>query len=333
MRAFSFIFLLIFPFYLNSIVILTHGAFGDTDNWYEKGGYFYDALSDSGKILDKEIITFKWEQYLGGITHHERLSAGKALAEFIADKVSGGEKEIILIGHSYGGHVIKLASQILAIGLDLQDMDRPVIIPENNKKFLDLDENFFKSICSEFKNSSSLKKLKKFLSKRNSAEKLDNIDKFIIDQVYTLATPNDIPDYFSNMNVIGFLYNYFSKGDLVQDFVGDRELPQPKHERAVNLEVRMKGSGWFGLWGKPNHIEMHAEIIAKWILYIPLFLSKEKIGNFDKFNFDYNGQVKFSPKKPPVYICNAIGLKDFNFFSNYDLEWLKNKMQFIRNFC
>lgn len=317
---FPILFLVIFPFFVHSKVIVTHGVAGEGSSWYKAGGYFYEALKESATVLEQDVISFSWEQDLGGITHKERFKAGKELAKLIIDLVGDGEKEIVIIGHSYGGHVIKVASQILAVSLGLQDINRPIMVRENNKAVSALEIVFFKEICEE---------LKEYLSKKLLKEKRD----FLINAAYTLGTPNDIPDYFASMDVIESFFNFYSDGDLVQDLVGDKLLPEPRHERAVNLSIRINGTGWFGLWGKPNHEQIHAQIIAKWILFIPFFLMEEKVGNFDKFNFEYDGQIRFTENNPPVYFCNKAGFNEDGFFAKYDLEWVKNRFSFLRNLC
>ena len=111
---FSLLFFLLIPISIFSKVIITHGVLGNDSDWYKPGGYFYEAVSESAKKLDQSVDTFSWTQDLGGITHYERIKAGIKLAKQIVDNKVAGEKEIILIGHSYGGHVIKVASQLLS---------------------------------------------------------------------------------------------------------------------------------------------------------------------------------------------------------------------------
>ncbi len=96
--------------FAHSKVIITHGAFDNDANWYLPGGYFYEAVALGAKDVGQEVLSFSWDQDLGGVTHYERIKAGMQLAKDILDYRLAGEKEIILIGHSYGGHVIKVAS-------------------------------------------------------------------------------------------------------------------------------------------------------------------------------------------------------------------------------
>lgn len=339
MKRFSGCIFLIFLFYffsINAVVILTHGAFGEGQEWYQPGGTFYEAINQTAQVFNTKVISFSWEQYLGGITHKERFKAGKALAQLVVDLTSQGETEIIFIGHSYGGHVLKIASQILAIGLGLQDASRPFIITDRGSEFDLSDLDLFKKLCVEFQGYADVKKFKDtFKSNMNKNLYYNSMGRpgdFLIDHAYTLGTPNDISDYYANMDVIGSMYNFYSKGDWVQEIVGDRILADPKHDFAVNLEVRVKKSGFFNFitCHKPSHIAMHAEIIGRWILYIPYFLKLENIGNFNKFTFEYDAQVKFSQKKPPIYTCKDIGLKDFSLFEIYNFEWLKNKIPLLK---
>ncbi len=296
--------LLTLQFQLNSVAIVTHGAWGDEMEWYKPGGYFHKALSISASVIGQKVYPFVWKQFLGGITHKERLNAGRDLAKLVVDFSNQGEREIILIGHSYGGHVIKAASQILAVALQLQPIDTPIIVQSKTDQIVnksggvevkkanpnEWDQKYYEQVCNEVKKYKEEKLLNKNINKD-----------FLMDAVYTLGTPNDIPDYEANMNVVGYLFNLHSYGDLVHNLIGDHVLPEPRHKRAVDLEIRIKGTGWFGLTNKPGHLKMHSEEIAKWILYIPFHLINEPKTGFNKFTFDRRGIVKFEENKLPIY--------------------------------
>jgi hypothetical protein len=381
----SFVLLSIFCV-ANSKVIITHGAFNKDAAWYEKGGYFFDVVAQSAKDLGQEVVSFTWQQDLGGITHYERIKAGVQLSKDIIDYILAGEKEIVLIGHSYGGHVIKVASQLLSytlINLEKESffveaskdkekvvVDEPVLeaeesvteiakedavvedieegSEENNEEIeVVVEETENKEVVIEVRKltAEELERLVEFIEvneffeaackevKRYKDEKLAGRAKnkdFLIDSAYTLGTPNDIPDYVADMNVIGYLYNFYSDGDLVQDLVGAKLLPEPKHERAVNLCVEMKSSCWFGLWGLPKHTELHAEIIGQWILSIPFVLMENKIGYFDLFSFSRDGKIKFTENKPPVYEAMENATDEI---IKHDLAWLFNQMNIFKNLC
>lgn len=311
---------IVFPTIISSTVILTHGAYGDDANWYKPGGDFYDALKISGKKIGQDIISFKWTQFLGGITHKERLNAARELAKLIVDLTVKEDSKIIIIAHSYGGHVAKAASQILAVALGFQHVDRPIVSINKNlnkvKVPYDWDQKYYEQICDD---------IKIYMQEKILNDKTKNVKKFLIDALYTLGTPNDIDDYESHMDVIQFLFNFYSEGDFVQDLVGNRKLLDPRHKRAVNLDIRLKGSGWFGLWGKPNHLQMHAQEIAKWILYIPFYLMDEKYTGFKSFTFKQDGLIYFGANRFPKYSYTKKHIRKF--ISSFSC--MKNKIPFL----
>jgi len=353
---FSLLFFLLIPISIFSKVIITHGVLGNDSDWYKPGGYFYEAVSESAKKLDQSVDTFSWTQDLGGITHYERIKAGIKLAKQIVDNKVAGEKEIILIGHSYGGHVIKVASQLLSFAQipsfseEQQEPEEVVsqeieeIVPEEK---IDETEEALEEILTEEEIFEDLERDLEFLETDEFFEmacfevqkyKEDKLkgrikDEFLIDAVYTLGTPNDIPDYIADMNVINHLYNFYSKGDLVQDMVGDHLLPFPKHERAVNLRVEMKKDGWWCFWNWPTHTQMHAEAIGKWLLAIPFGFMNEGMGNFDKFTFACDGMIKFEKDKLPLYQVSVAGDKEDGIFSKYDFSWLLSKFKILGHIC
>ena len=322
MKRLLVIFYLFFIFPIFPKIIITHGVFGLESSWYKQGGDFYEAVNKVATQTNKEVISFSWKQPLGGVSHKERFDAGKELAKLVIDLTSKGEKEIIAIGHSYGGHVIKAASQILAVALDYQVITAPVLVANRIPQDLTLDEKeFFKKACEEIREYKDKKNFSKDLKKE-----------YLLDAVYTLGTPLDLSDYYANMNVIQFLFNIYSEGDIAQDLVGGVILPLPRHERAVNLNITVEAGGWFGT-EKPTHLGMHAEEIGKWILLIPFYLMEEMIGNFNKFSFKYDGKINFKRNRNPFYTTNYQNATDTGAFSKYDLNWLKNKIKFLRELC
>ena len=325
MKNFKYLSLLFFVFCnVDSVTIVTHGAFAQNSSWYKSEGLFFETLKKEANNLDHETVSFSWDQDLGGITHYERLSAGIELAKLVLDFAKNGEKQIILIGHSYGGHVIKAASQLLDDFIDdfaMYGVESETIvttalekksIEQSEQEKLDLQQAFLQA-------QKEVQAHKEKLELEQTKGQKD----YFIDAVYTLGTPNDMPDYVANMNVIGNLYNFYSKGDLVQEIVGDVLLPDPKPERAVDLCIEIKNDGWFG-WGAPNHAEIHAEIVAQWILHIPFILMEEKIGNFQNFSFDLTGNIFFSKNNPPVYsiLDKDEGIGSFGQFWGWFTSWI-----------
>ena len=341
-----FLFFLLIPIFIFSKVIITHGVLGNDSDWYKPGGVFYEAIYESAKKLGQNVEAFSWTQDLGGITHYERIKAGIKLAKQIIDNRVAGEKEIILIGHSYGGHVIKVASQLLSFAqIPVSIEEKPE--PEESEPLQEISDvieqssEFDEVVSQDLERDLEFLETEEFFEKacievqKYKEEKLKGRmkDEFLIDAVYTLGTPNDIPDYIADMNVINHLYNFYSKGDLIQDLVGDHLLPSPKHERSVNLRIEVKRGGLWCFWSWPTHTQMHAEIIGKWILAIPFGLMSEDVGNFDKFTFVFDGTIKFEKDKPPFYQTSISGDKEDGIFSKYDLSWLLSKIKILGHIC
>ncbi|MFH1643657.1 MAG: hypothetical protein ABIA74_00580 [bacterium] len=321
-------------FNLNSVVIVTHGALAQESLWYQPGGSFFESLKiESLELGHKKTNSFSWDQYLGGVTHYERLKAGVKLAKLVIDFAKKGEKEIVLVGHSYGGHVIKAASQLLDDFIDDLTMygveSEPVLdlttTSSPDKKNIEEEQKEKEELQAFF--AVAKEEVQKYKEKVGIQETKAQKD-YLIDSVYTLGTPNNIPDYVADMDIIGHLYNFYSKGDLVQEIVGDVLLPEPKHERAVDLSIEIKNKGWLG-WGLPNHREIHAEIIAKWLLYIPNYLIQEKIGNFENFTFNATGNICFAQNKMPIYSIlkdsEEVGL------ANHIWEWVLQHLGLSNN--
>lgn len=118
MKLSSLIYLIVLPFLLihyriktttkKQVIILIHGTWANKEEWHMPGGDFFESLK---KNIDPStaLVSFLWSGSLG---HESRLHGAKALALLIESY--DPETQIILIGHSYGGVVAILASQLLA---------------------------------------------------------------------------------------------------------------------------------------------------------------------------------------------------------------------------
>ena len=245
MKISKYLSLLFFIFCrLSSVVIVTHGAFAQKSSWYQPGGKFFEELKKEDNNLNHEIISFSWKQNLGGVTHYELMNAGIELSKLILDFAKKeGKQEIILIGHSYGGHVIKVASQLLDDFVDNFEMyDIKFKIFSDNfldKKSIEMFEREKLDLQAAFLQAQ--KEVQKYKNTLGFEEKRNNKN-YLIDSVYTLGTPNDIQDYVASMNIIGKFYNFYSKGDLVQGAVGNVLLPDPKHDRSDRKSTRLNSS-------------------------------------------------------------------------------------------
>jgi hypothetical protein len=83
-----------------------------------------------------------------------------------------------------------------------------------------------------------------------------------ITTLYALGAPIDRARYQPNMSVIGSLYNLFSFGDPVQTVSGCFERVLQPHPRITNIALACNDT-------RPNHAELHAPLVARWLTIIP----------------------------------------------------------------
>ena len=92
-------------------VILVHGTLGDNHSWGSPKKGFHKAIEQNfNSPAEFEVIPFGWS---GRLSSKTRLEAAGQLSELIL-KLSPTNK-VVTIGHSHGGTIINLASQILEI--------------------------------------------------------------------------------------------------------------------------------------------------------------------------------------------------------------------------
>ena len=256
------------------IVILVHGSFAINATWHQPNGNFYERLKKSSALLNKKVISFLWA---GSPRKNIIQNAGILLAEII--KSYPPNEEITLIGHSHGGNVIAIASQQL-VPLPLNDSKEETTHNQN------LSQILFSLTITPRKNLASI------------ATK-----KYIINKIYLLGTPIDSSLYKLNMNVIEVAYNIYSQGDFIQSVGGTYDKIYPTQPGITNLEITIKNSGLLNS-GTPTHSELHHELLAKWLLFIPEQLQSCNLGNFESFNPHINGKIHFAENTFPFYSAN-----------------------------
>lgn len=182
----------------DSVFIIVHGTWGSESNWYMPGGDFFDTLENTVSIKSSAVVPFCWS---GGCGHQSRVRAAHNLSKLIAayDK----NIAVYVIGHSHGGNVATLASQLLS---------------------------------------------------------KDGSNKYRIRALYTLGTPV-MHNYLPHMDVIMYVYNFFSFEDLIQPVLGISQRLFPVHKRIANLRVFIDGK-------EPGHSSLHDPIIAQWLPFI-----------------------------------------------------------------
>ncbi len=100
----------IFLAYLNGVVIIVHGSFAVQENWHKPGGKFFEALEKKISLFqEKNLVSFCWS---GIPTDSELKLSAQMLTKLIESYPS--TENFILIGHSHGGNIINLCSQIIS---------------------------------------------------------------------------------------------------------------------------------------------------------------------------------------------------------------------------
>src|SRR5580692_7758644 len=93
---------------LHPVVIVVHGSFGATLDWWKPGGDFFIPLEIQAKELGHQVVPFCWS---GNPVESQIDGAAGVLAKLIISYPAG--TCIILVGHSHGGNVINRATQLL----------------------------------------------------------------------------------------------------------------------------------------------------------------------------------------------------------------------------
>ncbi len=309
MKKIIYIFLLFFGFNFFSIypvIFVIHGAFARNAKWYRPGGTFFEALKKEAQKIGENIIPFSWEQPTGGITMEERILGGFNLAKAIIAQIRKGEKKVMIISHSYGGHVACWASYFLGrrevlpkIGesYSMNDFyreynidtlkekcasDLPYRIPVNEglQKIL----NEYGEKRKEVFNVDNFRKLRMSLRvyennlyglNKNYEEIVDRYEKelnfvnshYRIAELYMLGTPHDANFIVPDMDVVGSVYNLYSEGDITQGLMGKRIVTlEIDSKRLVNINVI--GTGGNCSFCLPNHITIHSANVGKWLLFL-----------------------------------------------------------------
>ncbi len=253
--------------FTHPVVILVHGTFATDALWCGPKGDFYKILEEEARMFDEKVVSFTWS---GKLSHIARIQAAEALAKVI---LSYTTEKITLIGHSHGGNVINLTSQLLAPLDDTQ-------ASKNEKDPFFLAQNSIMSYRST-------------LLQQNSTSK-----EYLIDHVYLLATPIHLKRYAPNMKIIKHLCNLYSKKDIVQTVLGFYSRCINKLERVVNLQVIIEHEE---VNKHPSHCQMRHPLIAQWILSIPFKCIEDKCISFENFSWTDDGILYFDKYNKPYY--------------------------------
>lgn len=269
-------------------IIIIHGTFASNFSWYQEHGDFYQsikqaALNKFGK--DNFIITpFKWSGYLGCMP---RVEAAVDLARHILNS----NKKIYSIGHSHGGNVVNIASQILEL------LGQPISKDERLKKIDKIANVLFKKGQQEFSKwnnptrnqgyteesfdsvfttlSNAIEGLIQYLENTPTSRGGKYSHQPIIEENYLLATPVDTDDILPSTKIIKETFSFYSKADIIQTIFGLYEKKYKLSRKLVtNISVVCAQANPNNLTPKiiynyPSHADLHMPIIGKMLFLIP----------------------------------------------------------------
>lgn len=316
-------------------IIIVHGTFATNFDWYQEDGDFYEAVLLAAKkefCCPITMLPFRWTGYLGCLS---RIEAATRLAEHIITS----DKKIYTIGHSHGGNVINLATQILALSLENIDEKEKLQKIENmtsklfekEKEYFTSDEKDTRQIQSkpasqeEIKNAlkSSVKIISENLISRTMIT-TGHDPKFFIETNFLLATPVDPIDLAPCESIVKQSFNLFSKNDMVQPVFGLYSRTYGQDRRIITdasvIFQTTHGITNNPLFDYPGHTEMHSADIGKVLFLIP------KVCN------DTSDEIYQSQNKVFNLIINKDGesvilpeIKDSIIFNSSNIEmWLDN---------
>jgi pimeloyl-ACP methyl ester carboxylesterase len=216
----------------NPVYIVVHGTWPADADWYLPGGDFFDELVRNTIKQKAYVVPYNWS---GKLSHASRVQAAKGLAHVIQSYPV--DTPIYVVGHSHGGNVALLASQILG---------------------------------------------------------KDRHNEHIIQALYTLGTPISEEQYFPDMNVIMYVYNFYSRSDMVQSVFGTFGREFADHRRIANLRITIEGK-------EPGHSDLHHPVVARWIPCIPDYLAQKNVNSFQFFSFINPGVIHFNFQSEPRY--------------------------------
>lgn len=271
-------------------IILLHGSFGASSPWYQEGGDFYQAIQQAALEKfgnDNFVITpFKWSGYLGCMP---RVEAATRLVKHLLESPN----KIYTIGHSHGGNVINIASQILELlqsSTTLEDRLQKirnlaqVLFNKGKEEFdkwnastrnpdIEIEEENFDQVLEIL--TTTVTNLISFLEKKNITKNLlfaSGKQTTLIEECYLLATPVDSSEVLPSNLIIKQCFNLYSKSDCVQTVFGlygkkynlDRSL-------ITNISVVVKeiSSEAKPTYTYPTHTDLHMPYIGKVIFLIP----------------------------------------------------------------
>jgi hypothetical protein len=335
-------------------IILVHGTFAAHFDWYKPGGEFYDAICIAGKERFGdlcEITPFRWTGYLGCMA---RVEAATELAELILNS----KKKVYTVGHSHGGNVINLASQILELVMEPTSKENRIkkitkiatCLLEKNEQESEKWENTrrsFPELCNLDEliktlvlNIYSLGKEAVDILEQEDCEKKArttffpayNLRAIAIEENYLLATPVAAEDLAPSTKIVNKSFSFYSKNDLVQPIFGlyGRKYGLPRNivTDICTIFCHPAPDSDELVYDYPRHTDLHSATMGRALLFTPELCDAATEADYNSSldQFDMVFYKDFTDfKKPtigtPVSIENSV------------LEtWLENLKDFASMF-
>ena len=253
-------------------VIIVHGSFATNEPWYKPGGDFFEAVNEQASAYNFTTESFSWS----GIPDYQNILDGaKKLAHSINKNL--GERHI-LIGHSHGGNVILLASQLLNT---VPPETIPVLVPATThflyrelrvNKPLDEYKKIIRTLSESF---SSWQPLQWFF-KKDRTKKQASL-KYPVTHIFLLGTPLITALFSPAMHQVKTVWNLYSQADSVQSLGGICSKTLPQKNRMHNFEVSLKTTDH--LFFSPSHCDLHHPVIGSWLINLAELLNPAAITN------------------------------------------------------
>lgn len=295
---------------LESVIIVVHGTFAQESAWARPGGFFYDELEYQASIFGHKLVPFCWS---GNSLDVHRLQAAIALVKTMLSYPT--DEEIIIVGHSHGGNVITLASQLLTKpDLNLLPVIKPnqpdaVIYEHLNhlatlRSLTSTQDFVHQSQKPDFDWNHALQKARQeiaeFYQTRLNVRALWQPTIYrTISRAYLLATPVLIPRYNPDMRVIKELYHFYSMADIIQPVLGTYQRTFRNEKNLVNFSVTFEDNN--GNAFAPGHTEIHTIQLARWLLAMPKLLKKYNFPGFYLYQNDLDGSIHIPRSGKPSY--------------------------------
>jgi hypothetical protein len=215
-------------------VIIVHGTFAHKAPWAQPGGAFFEEVQNS--YPDIHIESFNW----GGGMGDDRIKAAASLAEhLITIRKNDSGSRIILIGHSHGGNVITLSSQLLANAMGLRSALGEETLISAIQKISKLGAKTVSPITTKAtakKKAEAAKKAKKKYQKRAALAQEEG------------------------KKIKAKFYGALSKGEELLEEVlklaSPEDIPQLVRESTKQLKDNLPKTSWYNIWENPIRLPL-----------------------------------------------------------------------------